>query len=335
MKTEDKRFRVALVGCGAIAEQGHIPALLKHPRFRLVATCDVRAERSALLAGQAGGVESLTDWRRLLGRKDIDAVVLALHPEVSVDVAIEFLRDGKAVLDEKPMAASLEAGRRLVDAVGATRGIYQIGFVFGYSGFVLGVAPYVALIGRPTLYHVAVYDELLDRANVEHFARIQTALRNSSAVTHEGSHVVDYVRQWSGSEYTRASAVAVKTEADLDGPNLWSTQFAMADGSALTLEIGWLLPALPPLDLTIVGPNGALTMNMASGQGRFSTGGAGAAVSVPPIAQGWDGQLDTFAEAIDRGVSTIAPVQRGWAALVATHACERAAKSGQCVPIVL
>jgi hypothetical protein len=34
-------------------------------------------------------------------------------------------------------------------------------------------------------------------------------------------------------------------------------------------------------------------------------------------------------------VSTVAPVQRGWAALVATQACERAAKSGQAVAIAL
>ena len=341
MTTQDEvieaaKFRVALVGCGAIAEQGHIPALNRHARFEVVATCDVRAERSALLAKQAGCGESLTDYRQLIGRKDIDAVVLALHPEVSVGVAIDFLRDGKAVLDEKPMAASLDAGRKLLLAVASTRGIYQIGFVFGYSGFVRGVAPYAARIGTPALYHVAVYDELLDRNNKEHFARIQTALRNSSAVTHEGSHVVDFVRLWNPSNYVRAAATAMKTVPDLDGPNLWSTQFALADGSALTMEIGWMLPALPSLDLSIAGPNGALQINMASGQGRFSAGGGiWEPVSLPPLVQGWDGQLDTFAEAIDRGESTIAPVRRGWAALVATQACERAAKTGEPVAIEL
>lgn len=328
-----KRFRIALVGCGAIAEQGHIPALMRHARFKVVATCDVRADRAALLAKQAGGVESMSDYKQLLERKDIDAVVLALHPEVSVGVAIDFLRAGKAVLDEKPMASSLDAGRKLLLAVASTRGIYQIGFVFGYSGFVRGVAPYAAKIGAPALYHVAIYDELLDRANTEHFSRIQTALRNSSAITHEGSHVVDFVRLWNPSNYTRAAAVAMKTAPDLDGPNLWSTQFAMADGSALTLEIGWMLPALPPLDLTIVGPGGALLMSMATGQGRFSSGSGWEPVSVPPIAQGWDDQLSTFADAIDKNESTIAPVRRGWAALVATQACERAAKTGEPVAI--
>src|SRR5437763_762150 len=102
------RYRVALVGCGDIAEKGHVPSLLAHPRFELVAVCDVRPERAALLARLAGGVAALSDYRALLDRADVDAAVLALHPEVSVGVAIDLLRAGKGVLDEKPMATSLE-----------------------------------------------------------------------------------------------------------------------------------------------------------------------------------------------------------------------------------
>src|SRR5579864_8798968 len=125
-------YRVALVGCGAIAESGHVPSLLVHERFRLVAVCDVRAERAKLLAQQAGGAETLTDYRQLLERRDIQAVVLALHPQVSVPAAIAFLERGLAVLDGKPLAATLEDGRCLAATVAKTRGVYQIGFVMRY-----------------------------------------------------------------------------------------------------------------------------------------------------------------------------------------------------------
>ncbi|MBA3710304.1 MAG: Gfo/Idh/MocA family oxidoreductase, partial [Planctomycetes bacterium] len=108
-----RRHRIALVGCGDIAETGHLPALLAHPRFELVAACDIRPERARLLAGRAGGIRVLTDYRALVEDRSIDAVVLALHPEHSVDAAIAFLGAGTAVLDEKPLACTLADGERV------------------------------------------------------------------------------------------------------------------------------------------------------------------------------------------------------------------------------
>ena len=91
---------IGVIGCGDIAETGHVPALVAHERFELTALCDVRRPRCEVLARKTAGASIHTDHRELLDDPSIDAVVLALHPEASVNVAIDFLRHGKPVLDE-------------------------------------------------------------------------------------------------------------------------------------------------------------------------------------------------------------------------------------------
>ncbi|MCX5660218.1 MAG: Gfo/Idh/MocA family oxidoreductase [Planctomycetota bacterium] len=337
MTTPSGVIRVALVGCGDIAQTGHVPALLAHPRFHLVELCDVRPARTELLSKLAGGVPTSNDFRTLLTRDDVDAVILALHPEISVDVAIAFLQAGKAVLDEKPLATNLDDGRRLVRAVAAARapapGVYQIGFVFSYCDLVRDVARWAARIGSPSLCHVGVFDERLDRANTEHFGRIQQILRHSSAVTHEGSHVVDFYRFWNSAPYVRAQASAMRTEPDFAGPNLWSTRFSTADGSTLALDIGWFLPDYPSSFMTLQGPGGFLRLDLATGAGELRIEGRVEPVQTGKLAQPWARQLDAFARSIDTGLSADCPVSRGWDALVATQACQQAARTNESVVI--
>lgn len=326
---EAKTYRVALVGCGDIAQTGHVPSLLAHPRFKIACLCDNRPERAKVLADKAGGVETSNDYRRLLNRDDIDAVILALHPEISVNVAIDFLRYGKPVLDEKPLATNLNDARRLVKAVEESKGVYQIGFVFGYADQVHYIGEIAQRLGTPALYRVAIRDETVDRANTEHFNRIQGILKHSAAITHEGSHVVDFAKRWNASPYTRVQARAFKTEADFSGPNVWLARYDLADGSVLEVEIAWLLPAFLPNEVTIEAKGGSMRYDLSSGAGEVRTHGKVEAFQLTPLAQPWAKQLDGFAASIDAGISLAAPIQRGWDAIAATKAAEESAETGQ------
>jgi predicted dehydrogenase len=323
--------RVALIGCGAVAEGGHLPALLRHPRFTIAAICDANPGRLDLMAHRAGGVPAYQSWLRLLERKAIDAAVLALPPEVSPDVAIGCLRRGIPVLDEKPLAATVEEGRRVARAVAETGVVYQVGFVLRYGDWVREVARLARAIGTPMRVRVAVYDERLDRSDAAHLARIQGFLRNSSAMTHEGSHVIDYASLWNPTPWTRVRARAERTATDFSGPNRWHATVDLADGSLLEVRIGWLLTELPPCEVAIEGPNGYLELDPSSGTGHCRIGGESATLALPPIAPEWDRQYDAFAEAIERGRAEVATVEDGLRALGVTSACELSALTGASV----
>ena len=111
----DRKLRLALVGCGRIA-QNHFAAIRQHDeRVELVAVCDVKPEAlaSAVANTGAAGFTSLDD---LLAGSEADLVVLAtpsgLHPRQAIQVA----HAGRHVLSEKPMATKWDEGVAMVRA---------------------------------------------------------------------------------------------------------------------------------------------------------------------------------------------------------------------------
>lgn len=327
-----KGYRVALIGCGDVAERGHLPALLSHERFELVAVCDIVPNRAALLAAQARGVPAYTDYQEVFQLPDLAACILALHPDVSVRIAIDCLRHGLAVLDEKPLANGLEEGRVLAREVRATGGIYQVGFCFRYCDWVRRMGEFTRTVRIPAIYRVEIFDEFLDRNNQEHFERIQQFLHKSSVVNHEGSHIIDYFRSWNSSPLVKAHAVALRTEPDLRGPNLWSAQLQCADGSVLELQLGWLLRSARKSEATIVGPGGFVQADF-GGAGQIALGAKTEALRIPSYRPEFARQLDAFAEAIERGKAVVATVEDGLRVMEAAHACERSAAEGRAIEI--
>ncbi len=322
---------MAIIGCGNIALSGHLPALLKHPRFQLAGLCDVRPERMEAMLRvcreqspvSEQQVRQATDYRDLLKEGGMDACILALHPEHSVDVAIDLLKKGVPVLDEKPLAVSLESGLRLAAVVEETRCVYQIGFCFRHCEFIRNASEWTRRIGFPALYQVGIYDEQPSQHIHDKQAMIQGILRRSSALTHEGSHVIDWMAALNPASITHASARALRTRPEYAGPNLWVTHFGLSDGSALQLTIGWLLPHQPACSLRMVGPNGLLDLELMRGSGVFAIGEQIMPLQTTPLCQDWQSQLDVFARAIEEGKATMSTVHDGLRVLRATVAGEQ------------
>jgi predicted dehydrogenase len=322
---------IGLIGCGDVAEYGHAPTIQRHDRFRLAAVCDLNRERAELLAARAGGVPIYTDWRELVAREQLDAAVLALPPEVSPEVVAECLRHQLAVLDEKPLAASLADGRRLAKMVAESDCVYQVGFVLRYGDWVREIRRLTATFGSPLKIRVEVYDERLDPNNTVHFSRIQQFLKNSSALTHEGSHVIDYVNLWNPAEWTSVSAFAQQTQATFAGPNVWNAQVELADLSTLYVKVAWLLPELPHSTIAIEGPAGRLHFDCVTGQAEYEVEAEQRIISLPPVAAEWNRQYDAFANAIERGVADFATASDALRALEVTAACELSANTAKVV----
>jgi len=326
-------YRTVLIGLGDIAETGHLPALLRHPRFEVVGLCDPDAGRRRRLSELAGGrVETFADVSEVHRRDDIDAVVLALHPEVSVDVAIPFLRKGVAVLDEKPLAVSPEDARRLGDA--CRHSIYQIGFAFRYSLFASEVKRHLAEVGDPRAFVISISDERLSDARPEYLAKLQKILLHSSVINHEGSHFVDLVRYWKGEGFEFVSAAASATDSDpmLGGPNIWAASLVGNDGAVCQLNIDWLMPELAENRLRITGLRGVLEVSFSTGRGVLLTNGERREVAFPPFAQNWEEQLNQFARSIDCDSEMGATFFDGLAALLVAGTCEKVVHQAMPIP---
>ncbi|MGQ7791638.1 Gfo/Idh/MocA family protein [Faunimonas sp. B44] len=111
----DRKIRLALVGCGRIA-QNHIAAIQKHSdRAELVDVCDIDPKALDAAAGATGARPSVS-LRDLLRTTDADVLVLTTPSGIHSEQAIEIAGTGRHVITEKPMATRWHDGLRMVKA---------------------------------------------------------------------------------------------------------------------------------------------------------------------------------------------------------------------------
>ena len=102
-----KPLRIALIGAGQIANSSHLPAWTKLESARVIWVVDARKEQASTTAARWNIPQFASDYRSLLDREDIDAVDICLPANLHSQVSVDFLRCGKHVLVEKPVATTL------------------------------------------------------------------------------------------------------------------------------------------------------------------------------------------------------------------------------------
>ena len=132
------RIRVGQIGCGRIALGHDLPGVLRSGLADVVAVCDVDTKRIA--AGKAWvenfyrdnaltapEVATFADYKELLARKDIDAVVLSLPDHQHAEIGLRAVLAGKDVYLQKPFTMTHAESVILRDAVAKSGRIMQIG----------------------------------------------------------------------------------------------------------------------------------------------------------------------------------------------------------------
>lgn len=129
-------LRIALVGCGRIADS-HLNAICAEQELvQLVAVVDPDPVRAALVAEQRGASYAFTDLAEVLARADIDAVVLTTPNAVHTVQAIAALDAGKHVLVEKPMAENGADAAAMAAAAEQSGRILAVGHTFRHGAAV-------------------------------------------------------------------------------------------------------------------------------------------------------------------------------------------------------
>jgi predicted dehydrogenase len=120
-------IQVALIGAGGRG-QGITKTALEIPGIKLLAVSDCyqgRREHSKEIWGK--DIFTTVNYKEILERKDIDAVIVATPDHWHKQVAVDAMHAGKDVYCEKPMIQRLDDGKPVVDAQQKTGRIIQIG----------------------------------------------------------------------------------------------------------------------------------------------------------------------------------------------------------------
>jgi predicted dehydrogenase len=133
------RINVGAIGTGRISRGHDLPGIWQHDLARIVAVCDLDANRVAeaktmvdgFYTRQSGktwdGTKTYTSYHDLLASKDVDAVVISTPDHWHCIAAIDAVNAGKDVYLQKPASLTIAEGRALVSAVNRTGRIFQIG----------------------------------------------------------------------------------------------------------------------------------------------------------------------------------------------------------------
>jgi len=122
------RIRIGVIGVGGMGG-GHVGSLVKKSdaeNIQVVAVSDVYQRRVNRAKNNCKG-EGYMDYRALLDRKDIDAVLIATPDHWHSKISIDALQSGKHVYCEKPMTHTVEQALQVRDAVRRYSKVFQVG----------------------------------------------------------------------------------------------------------------------------------------------------------------------------------------------------------------
>jgi len=128
----NNRIAVAVVGVGFGIGQNHLVGIHEKANENntvVIAASDVYKDRREYAMAKAGLKEADTyvDYRKMLERKDIDAVLVATHDPTHAQITIDSLESGRHVYCEKPLSRYLDEAFRVAEVVKKTGKVFQIG----------------------------------------------------------------------------------------------------------------------------------------------------------------------------------------------------------------
>ena len=132
-----ERITVGFIGCGTMANDYHLSTLLRFGDVQALAVCEVdktrrqhakkRVEDAYSKNAEYKGCDEYTDFRELIARDDVDAVVIATPDHWHATPIIEACKAGKDVYCEKPLTLTLAEAKTCIDAVRNHQRVMQTG----------------------------------------------------------------------------------------------------------------------------------------------------------------------------------------------------------------
>lgn len=148
------KIKVAVIGCGNIANASHIPAYLKHSEVEIKYFCDIIPERAEKCVEKYGCGIAVADYHDFLNDPEIDAVSVCTHNDFHSIITIDFLRAGKHVMCEKPAARILSEALEMQKVAHETGKILNIGVVNRFNTYVMKIRELIENGELGEVYHV-------------------------------------------------------------------------------------------------------------------------------------------------------------------------------------
>ena len=200
-------IRLGLIGCGLIAEQGHLPAIADTQGLQVVSALDPDVGRLAAVRDRFGIAATFTEAADFF-RSDIDAVVICSPAPVHHHDVTMCARHKKPALCEKPLAMNEAEGQEMVDAMRAAGVPLYVGFTYRFSPVAYDIhrmvrAGEIGHVRSLRLFYVwDCHGKYAERGNPNSglYDRRVGRMLEGGPMVDCGVHQIDLARWWTGSD---------------------------------------------------------------------------------------------------------------------------------------
>ena len=136
-------MKVAVIGCGTIANSAHIPSYLNNPIAEIKYFCDIIPERAQQAVEKYGCGIAVTSHREVLADPDVTAISICTPNDTHASIAIDAMRAGLHVLCEKPAARTYTEALEMQKVQHDTEMTLNIGVVNRFNDSVNMIKQYI------------------------------------------------------------------------------------------------------------------------------------------------------------------------------------------------
>lgn len=222
-------LKTAVIGVGSMG-QHHARVYTELPQATLVAVADVSEENARSIASTYG-VKAYTDYRQMLEQEQPEAVTVAVPTSLHREVASAVMESGAHVLVEKPIAATVEESKALIERAERLERKLMVGHIVRFDPAIQALK------------------EHLDNEELGHIFQIvcrrvgpfPSRIRDVGVVVDLAPHDLDVMRFVSDDDPVRVYA-ETQQEIHTEHEDLLTGLLRFGNGLTGVLEINWLTP---------------------------------------------------------------------------------------------
>ena len=240
MSAAPQRVRLGIIGLGIMGES-YVRIYSQHPQAEVVAVCSRSAQRVEEMCSRYSVPHGMTEFRRLLERPDLDAVVVATPDSDHFAPALAALQSGRHVLIEKPMTTSLAEADELLRAARRAGRKIQVAFNHRWLSAYYQTKTLIAAgeIGAPLAGYARKNDTIFVPTEYIRWAG------ETTPAWFLGSHDIDLLRWWLEAEPVEARAWGrreVLAARGIPTYDIVQAQVKFSSGAFVTFESAWVYP---------------------------------------------------------------------------------------------
>jgi len=267
LKKSAKGIGLAIIGAGRVGLfRGEVAA--RHPAVEWIGIAEINPDRGKMVAEKVGADFVTSDFRELLSRPEVNAVIIATDEHLHVDPIMAAVERGVPMLIEKPLATDLAESAKVLRTI-ETAGIDAVvGYTQRFRRKWLSAKEKVRVgaLGDVTLVTSRAFMNRL--VAIDNYKRTDDPSTISPMVI-SGTHALDIV-MWYMEEKTPVEVYARSVDKVLGpeygGIDATAGMIMFSDGSVYHLNISWALPVTWPgavysLEVGINGTDGVITID--------------------------------------------------------------------------